>query len=126
LCHATIDRISFDPNYGTYIHKRTDMSSTYFALIDTLADQRFSGNPAGVCILDTPVPDELMQKFAMEVNQAETAFLLPLADSWSLRWFTPVCEVDLCGHATMAAAVALWRHFGGKDRRINSISNSQW
>lgn len=90
------------------------MSSPYFALIDTLADQRFSGNPAGVCILDKPVPDELMQKFAMEVNQAETAFLLPLADSWSLRWFTPVCEVDLCGHATMAAAVALWRHFGNQ------------
>ena len=90
------------------------MSSPYFALIDTLADQRFSGNPAGVCILDKPVPDELMQKFAMEVNQAETAFLLPLADSWSLRWFTPVCEVDLCGHATMAAAVALWRHFGAE------------
>lgn len=88
------------------------MSSAYFALMDTFADQRFSGNPAGVCILDQTIDDALMQKFAMEVNQAETAYLLPLSTGWSLRWFTPVCEVDLCGHATMAAAVALWRHLG--------------
>lgn len=95
------------------------MTANYFALIDTFADQRFSGNPAGVCILNRPVEDALLQKFAMEVNQAETAFLLPLESGWSLRWFTPVCEVDLCGHATMAAAVALWRHLG--DRIANTI-----
>lgn len=85
------------------------MASAYFALIDTFADLRFSGNPAGVCILEHPLDDVTMQKFAMEINQAETAFLLPLQADWSLRWFTPVCEVDLCGHATMAAAVALWQ-----------------
>lgn len=88
------------------------MNSNYFALIDTFADEHFSGNPAGVCILDQTIDTGVMQKFAMEVNQAETAFLVPLQDRWSLRWFTPVCEVDLCGHATMAAAVALWRHRG--------------
>lgn len=88
------------------------MSSAYFALIDTFADQRFTGNPAGVCLLDREIEDRWLQQFAMEVNQAETAFLLPLQNDWSLRWFTPVCEVDLCGHATMAAAVALWRCLG--------------
>ena len=85
------------------------MSHPYFALIDTFADLRFSGNPAGVCILAESIPDSLMQQFAMEVNQAETAFLIPGDEAWRLRWFTPACEVDLCGHATMAAAVALWR-----------------
>jgi len=88
------------------------MKSNYFALIDTFADEYFSGNPAGVCILDQTIDTSVMQKIAMEVNQAETAFLVPLHDRWSLRWFTPVCEVDLCGHATMAAAVALWRYLG--------------
>jgi PhzF family phenazine biosynthesis protein len=88
------------------------MKSNFFALIDTFADQHFSGNPAGVCILDQTIDTGVMQKFAMEVNQAETAFLVPLQDRWSLRWFTPACEVELCGHATMAAAVALWRHLG--------------
>lgn len=85
------------------------MANPYFALIDTFADLRFSGNPAGVCIVSEPLSDEAMQLLAMEVNQAETAFLLPEGSQWRLRWFTPVCEVDLCGHATMAAAVALWR-----------------
>lgn len=86
------------------------MVQPYFALIDTFADVRFSGNPAGVCILADAIADSLMQQFAMEVNQAETAFLIAEDEAWRLRWFTPACEVDLCGHATMAAAVALWRH----------------
>jgi PhzF family phenazine biosynthesis protein len=85
------------------------MANPYFALIDTFADLRFSGNPAGVCIGAESLSDEAMQLLAMEVNQAETAFVHSEGSQWRLRWFTPVCEVDLCGHATMAAAVALWR-----------------
>lgn len=84
----------------------------YFALVDAFADGPFSGNPAGVCITFESLPSEVMQRVAMEVNQAETAFLFPAEDqSWNLRWFTPACEVDLCGHATLAASVALWRLF---------------
>lgn len=65
------------------------------------------GNPAGVCILDSPAEDSVMQETARRVGHAETAFLWPEGDEWRLRWFTPVVEVDLCGHATLAAAWAL-------------------
>ncbi|MGH7584143.1 MAG: PhzF family phenazine biosynthesis protein [Gemmatimonadales bacterium] len=77
-------------------------------LIDAFADGPFTGNPAGVMLLDTPRPDHWMQQVAMEMNQAETAFLSPRAGGFSLRWFTPVAEVDLCGHATLASAHFLW------------------
>lgn len=65
------------------------------------------GNPAGVCILDTPAEKSVMQQTATQVGHAETAFLWPEGDEWRLRWFTPVVEVDLCGHATLAAAWVL-------------------
>lgn len=65
------------------------------------------GNPAGVCILDSPAEESVMQQTATQVGHAETAFLWPEGDDWRLRWFTPVVEVDLCGHATLAAAWAL-------------------
>ncbi|HSC66482.1 MAG TPA: PhzF family phenazine biosynthesis protein [Cellvibrio sp.] len=82
-------------------------------LIDAFVDQPFSGNPAGVCILDKEQPASWMQQVALEMNQAETAFVRKCADgSWSLRWFTPQVEVSLCGHATLATAHALWQHAG--------------
>jgi len=82
-------------------------------LIDAFVDQPFSGNPAGVCILQKDEPASWMQNVALEMNQAETAFVHKRADgSWSLRWFTPQVEVRLCGHATLAAAHALWQHGG--------------
>ncbi len=68
----------------------------------------FSGNPAGVCLLDGAREDAWMQGVAAEMNLAETAFLRKRADGYDLRWFTPVVEVDLCGHATLASAHALW------------------
>lgn len=77
-------------------------------LIDAFTDRPFAGNPAGVCWLDRPVPDGWMQAVAREMNQAETAFLAERPDGFDLRWFTPVCEVDLCGHATLASAHFLW------------------
>jgi predicted PhzF superfamily epimerase YddE/YHI9 len=68
----------------------------------------FTGNPAGVVPTARPLPDALMAAVAMELNQAETAFVSPLSDgTLSLRWFTPTVEVDLCGHATLAAAHVL-------------------
>jgi PhzF family phenazine biosynthesis protein len=76
--------------------------------IDAFTAAPFAGNPAGVCFLDHPRPDAWMQSVAAEMNLSETAFLLPEADGYRLRWFTPAAEVRLCGHATLASAHALW------------------
>src|SRR5438045_3960528 len=76
--------------------------------IDAFTDQPFRGNPAAVCFLDRERDAEWMQHVAAEMNLAETAFLLAREDGYSLRWFTPAVEVDLCGHATLASAHALW------------------
>jgi PhzF family phenazine biosynthesis protein len=73
-------------------------------LIDAFADGPFSGNPAGVVLLEHDRDAAWMQQVASEMNQAETAFLRRRDDGFSLRWFTPVAEVDLCGHATLASA----------------------
>lgn len=77
-------------------------------LVDAFASAPFTGNPAAILPLDGPVTDEWMQAIAMEMNQAETAFLWPEEEAYRLRWFTPSVEVDLCGHATLAAASLLW------------------
>ncbi|MEQ1822553.1 MAG: PhzF family phenazine biosynthesis protein [Fimbriimonadaceae bacterium] len=73
-------------------------------LVDSFSDRPFTGNPAAVCPLDRPAEPSWMQSVAMEMNQAETAFYWPEGDEFGLRWFTPNVEVDLCGHATLAAA----------------------
>jgi PhzF family phenazine biosynthesis protein len=78
------------------------------ALVDAFTDKPFSGNPAGICMLEQAMPDDWMQNLAMEMNQAETAFLVHEGDRYRLRWFTPTVEVDLCGHATLAAAKYLY------------------
>ncbi len=77
--------------------------------VDAFTSQPFQGNPAGVCFLDQPMPEARMQSVAAEMNLSETAFLLPESDGFRLRWFTPAVEVDLCGHATLASAHALWQ-----------------
>lgn len=76
-------------------------------VVDAFAERPFTGNPAGVCLLTEPRPDAWMQQVAMEMNHAETAFLLREGAVWRLRWFTPAVEVDLCGHATLASAHVL-------------------
>jgi predicted PhzF superfamily epimerase YddE/YHI9 len=80
--------------------------------VDAFADRVFTGNPAAVVPLDTWLPDALMQAIATENNLAETAFFAPEDDHYRLRWFTPVAEVDLCGHATLASADVLFRVLG--------------
>lgn len=77
--------------------------------VDSFTDKPFTGNPAGVCILENPADELWMQNVAMEMNLAETAFLDPAADGYNLRWFTPTVEVDLCGHATLASAHILYQ-----------------
>ena len=79
-----------------------------FTQIDAFTDRPFTGNPAAVCVLPSPRDDRWMQQVALEMNLAETAFLVPRPDGFDLRWFTPAAEVDLCGHATLASAHALW------------------
>ncbi len=76
--------------------------------VDAFTSNVFGGNPAGVCVLERSLPDELMQAIAAENNLAETAFYFPDGDQFQLRWFTPVMEVDLCGHATLAPAFVLF------------------
>ena len=88
------------------------MAVTLF-LIDAFADRPFTGNPAAVCLLGAPAEPVWMQRVASEMNQAETAFVVPRADGgFDLRWFTPTVEIDLCGHATLASAHALWETGG--------------
>jgi predicted PhzF superfamily epimerase YddE/YHI9 len=77
-------------------------------LVDAFVGDVERGNPAGVCILEGPADEAWMQEVADEMAQAETAFLYHDGEIWQLRWFTPVCEVDLCGHATLASAKVLF------------------
>ena len=77
--------------------------------VDSFTDKPFTGNPAGVCILDKAADETWMQNIAMEMNLAETAFLYPADGGYNLRWFTPAVEVDLCGHATLASAHILYQ-----------------
>jgi PhzF family phenazine biosynthesis protein len=76
--------------------------------VDAFTDRPFHGNPAAVCVLDQERPDDWLAAVAREMNLSETAFLRPRQVGWALRWFTPAVEVDLCGHATLASAHALW------------------
>jgi PhzF family phenazine biosynthesis protein len=76
--------------------------------IDAFTHKLFGGNPAGVCPLDSWLPDTLMQQIAMENNLAETAFFVRNQSGFNIRWFTPEVEVDLCGHATLAAAFVIF------------------
>src|SRR5436305_10258883 len=78
--------------------------------IDAFVTERpFSGNPAAVCPLDAWLSDAVMQAIAAENNLSETAFFVPEGEGHRLRWFTPVAEVDLCGHATLASAYVVFR-----------------
>ncbi|WP_030177623.1 PhzF family phenazine biosynthesis protein [Streptomyces sp. NRRL S-813] len=80
-------------------------------IVDAFTDRPFSGNPAGVLLLDAFPEDDWLQKVALEVNHAETAFAHRLPEGgeadWALRWFTPATEVAMCGHATLATAHVL-------------------
>jgi len=95
-----------------------------FYQVDAFAEKLFMGNPAGECPLDKWLPDEVMQKIAMENNLAETGFFVKEGDAYHIRWFTPAVEVDLCGHATLAAAHVIFEHLNYKKDDIHFISRS--
>lgn len=119
--------------------------------VDAFADRPFAGNPAVVCLLDAPPWDaEWMQHVAREMNVSETAFVIDRAatlqkskagdaastEFFPLRWFTPIVEVDLCGHATLAAAHVLWEtgrlplesaaRFATRSGELTAVRRAEW
>lgn len=80
--------------------------------VDAFTDRPFRGNPAAICPLEEWLDDDLLQAMATENQLSETAFFVPVETGYHLRWFTPVAEVDLCGHATLAAAWTLFHRLG--------------
>ncbi|MEP7071149.1 MAG: PhzF family phenazine biosynthesis protein [Verrucomicrobiota bacterium] len=101
------------------------MDTVPFFEVLAFTNRPFTGNPAGVCLLENDWwPDDLMQRIAAENNLAETAFVLPRGDHFDLRWMTPTVEVDLCGHATLASAHVLFRHRSFADSTIVFSSKS--
>ena len=92
--------------------------------IDAFADRHFEGNPAAVIPLETWLPDDVMQSIAEENNLSETAFFVPTEKGFYIRWFTPTSEVNLCGHATLAAAYVLFNSLSYDKDRIEFDSRS--
>lgn len=92
--------------------------------VDAFTGKIFGGNPAAVCPLEKWLPDEIMQKIANENNLAETAFYVKKDDDYELRWFTPVKEVNLCGHATLATAFVMFEIFKFNKPQINFHTRS--
>ncbi|WP_432696561.1 PhzF family phenazine biosynthesis protein [Marinobacterium sp. YM272] len=92
--------------------------------VDAFASRCFEGNPAAVCPLEHWLDDALMQAIAAENNLAETAFFVPVDAGFEIRWFTPACEVDLCGHATLASAWVLFNCLDYGAERVTFQSRS--
>lgn len=89
----------------------------YF-VVDAFAEKVFEGNPAGVCIMNNWISDELMQKIAIENNLSETAFAVKEDGYYRLRWFTPGGEINLCGHATLATAFIILNYY---EKQLDSV-----
>lgn len=87
--------------------------------VDAFANRPFEGNPAAICPLNEWLPDALMQSIAAENNLSETAFFVKKDNAYQIRWFTPVNEVDLCGHATLASAFVIFNSPGCRENEIS-------
>jgi predicted PhzF superfamily epimerase YddE/YHI9 len=100
--------------------------------VDAFTNVPFKGNPAAVCVLPEPKEDRWMQLVAREMNLSETAYLHREGESYRLRWFTPVSEVKLCGHATLASAHVLWeegflkREQEAKFQTLSGVLSTKW
>ena len=92
--------------------------------IDAFSSHVFSGNPAAVCPLKEWLEDSLLQAIAQENNLSETAFFVPEGNDYHIRWFTPVAEVDLCGHATLASAFVIFNYFDTVSDHVRFHSKS--
>ena len=98
------------------------MKSIPFYQVDAFSEKVFSGNPAAVCILDEWLTDKAMQSIASENNLSETAFINMNTQPLGIRWFTPECEMGLCGHATLASARVLFDEYLDKDKNEITFS----
>jgi PhzF family phenazine biosynthesis protein len=92
--------------------------------VDAFTNSVFGGNPAGVCLLEKPMAEEVMQKIAAENNLSETAFVWLEKGTYQIRWFSPATEVDLCGHATLASAHVLLNRKGLNAERLEFQSKT--
>ena len=92
--------------------------------VDAFADRVFAGNPAAVCPLETWLDDATLQGIAAENNLSETAFLVEDGEAWKLRWFTPVAEVELCGHATLASAWVIFEKLRSSTTEV--VFRTRW
>src|SRR5688572_26076483 len=92
--------------------------------VDAFTSRLFGGNPAAVLPLKRWLPDDVMQSIALENNLSETAFFIPDADGFHLRWMTPTHEVDLCGHATLASAFVLFTELEPSRRHVKFHTRS--
>jgi len=92
--------------------------------VDAFAENVFTGNPAAVIPLKNWLSDEILQNIAMENNLSETAYFIPAESGFHIRWFTPATEVNLCGHATLAAAHVLFQHLNYQGKEILFKSKS--
>ncbi len=92
--------------------------------IDAFTSAVFSGNPAAVCPLKEWLDDGMLQAIAQENNLSETAFFVPVEDGYHIRWFTPVAEVDLCGHATLASAFVIFNTTSVSGTKVTFSSRS--
>ncbi len=109
------------------------MNEIPYFLIEAFASKPFTGNPAAVCLLKEKLSHTTMQNIATQFNLSETAFVLPVSQGYDIRWFTPLCEVNLCGHGTLASAQALWAsgvsentiHFHSKGRQFRCAKTSE-
>jgi len=92
--------------------------------IDAFSNRVFAGNPAAVCPLEEWLEDSVLQAIAQENNLSETAFFVPEENGYHIRWFTPVAEVDLCGHATLATAFVIFNYLEPSLSEVNFSSRS--
>jgi predicted PhzF superfamily epimerase YddE/YHI9 len=99
------------------------MRLKYFQ-VSAFASGLGSGNPAGVCPLDSWLPDQALRNIAAENNLSETAFFVAQPEGFQLRWFTPEVEIDLCGHATLAAGHVLFAELGFASEKIRFSTRS--
>ena len=99
------------------------MTIPYYEVL-AFTSRPFAGNPAGICILEEWLPDQLLQKIAAENNLAETAFFIDRGSFYDIRWMMPTVEMDLCGHATLASAHVLFQHLGRPGDSVTFQSHS--
>ncbi len=93
-------------------------------VVDAFFNEIFHGNPASICVLESWIPDALMMQITRENNLSETAFAVPEGEGYRLRWFTPGGEIDLCGHATLAAAYVITRFYRPELEKVSFETQS--